>query len=72
MSLLFESIRDLDINTSILFSLDFVNDTILSFFFSIWVFFSQTFTNYRTAGEGGGRFLNSSLPFPPASQTLRH
>ena len=33
---------------------------------------SRTFTNHRTAGEGGGNFFNSSLPVPPASQTLRH
>ena len=31
--LTFESVRDLEINTSILFSLDFANDTILSCFF---------------------------------------
>ena len=42
------------------------------FFFSIQVFLSRTFTNHRTAGKGGGHFLNSSLPLPPASQTLRH
>ena len=30
------------------------------------------FTNHRTAEEGGGYFFNSSLPLPPASQTLRH
>ena len=41
-----------------------------SFFLSR--FFSQSFTNHRTAGEGGGHFFNSSLPFPPASQTRRH
>ena len=36
-------------------------------------FLSQiTFTNHRTAGEGGGHFFNSSLPLPPTSQTLRH
>ena len=33
--------------------------------------FSRTFTNHRTAGEGGKHFINSSLPLPPASQTLR-
>ena len=43
-----------------------------SFFFSIWVFLSRTFTNHRTAGEGRGHFFNSTLPFPPALQTLRH
>ena len=32
-----------------------------------------SFTNiHRTAGEGGGYLLDSSLPLPPASQTLRH
>ena len=31
-----------------------------------------SFTNHKTAGEGGGHFFNSSLPLPPASQTLRH
>ena len=44
----------------------------LSFFFFYVDFLSQTFTNHRTAGEGRGYFINSSLPLPPASQTLRH
>ena len=35
-------------------------------------FLSQTFTIRRTAGEGRGYFLNSSLPLPLAPQTLRH
>ena len=35
-------------------------------------FLSRTFTVHRTAGEGGGHLFNSSLPLPPASQTLRH
>ena len=35
-------------------------------------FFSQPFTNHRTAGEGREHFLNSSLPLPPALQILRH
>ena len=35
-------------------------------------FLSQTFTNHRTPGEGGGHFINSSLPLPHASQTHRH
>ena len=35
-------------------------------------FLSQTFSNHRTAGEGEGHFFNSSIPLPPASQTLRH
>ena len=34
-------------------------------------FLSRTFTIHRTTGEGGGYPFNSSLPFPPASQTLR-
>ena len=41
-------------------------------FFFYLSFLSRTFTNHRTAGEGGGHFFNSSLPLPPASQTLRH
>ena len=39
-------------------------------FFSLG-FLSRSFTNHRTAGEGGGYFFNSSLPLPPSSQTLR-
>ena len=35
-------------------------------------FFSETFTNHRTVGEGGVHFFNSSLPRSPTSQTLRH
>ena len=41
-------------------------------FFFYLVFLSQPFTNHRNAGEWGGHFFNSSLPLPPASQTLRH
>ena len=41
-------------------------------FFFYLGFFSQTFTNHRTAGEGGEHFFNSSLPLPPSSQTLRN
>ena len=42
-------------------------------FFSVYLgFLSRTFTIHRTAGEGGGYLFNSSLPLPPASQTLRH
>ena len=46
----------------------------ISFFYLFYLgFLSQkTFTNHRTAGEGGGHFFNSSLPLPSASQTLRH
>ena len=32
-------------------------------------FLTRTFTIHRTAGEGGGYFLNYSLPVPPVSQT---
>ena len=39
-------------------------------FFFLSGFLSRTFTNHRTAGEGGGHFFNSSVPLPPASQTL--
>ena len=35
-------------------------------------FLSRTFTVHETAGEGGGYLFNSSLPLPPASQTLRY
>ena len=38
---------------------------------SFWVFFLQTFLIRRTAGERGAYSFNSSLPLPPASQTLR-
>ena len=45
---------------------------IFLFFFFYLAFLSRTFTNHWTAGEGGGHFLNSSLPLSPASQILRH
>ena len=46
---------------------------LLQFFFFFYLgFLSQPFTNHRAAREVGGHFLNSSLPLPPASQTLRH
>ena len=35
-------------------------------------FFTGPFTNHTTAGEGRGHFCNSSVPLPPASQTLRY
>ena len=41
-------------------------------YFSIWGVLSRTFTNHRTAGEGGGHFFNSSVPLPPALRALRH
>ena len=40
--------------------------------FLLFEFFLRTFTIQRPAGEGGGYLFNSSLPLPPASQTLRH
>ena len=46
--------------------------TIRQAFFFFVSFLSQTFTNHKTAGEEGWHFFNSSLPLPPASQTLRH
>ena len=33
-------------------------------FFFFLGFVSRTFTNHRTAGEGGGHFFNPSLPLP--------
>ena len=42
------------------------------YFFLYLGFLSRTFMIHRTAGGGGGYLLNSSLPLPPASQTLRH
>ena len=46
---------------------------ILQFFFFFYLgFLSRTFTIHGTAGEGGGYVFNSSLPFPPASETLKH
>ena len=42
-----------------------------AFFFCLG-FLSGKFTKHGTAGEGGGDFFNSSLPLPPAPQTLRH
>ena len=42
------------------------------YFFLSGFFLSQTFMIHRTAGEGGGYSFKSSLPFLPASQTLRH
>ena len=40
-------------------------------FFSIWVFFHDHSRITGLQGKGGD-FFNSSLPLPPASQTLRH
>ena len=49
-----------------------ISKAIKDFFFFYLGFLSRTFTNHRTAGEGGGHFFNSSKLLPPASQTLRH
>ena len=35
-------------------------------------FLSRTFMNHRTAGEGAGHFINSSLSHRSASQALRY
>ena len=35
-------------------------------------FLSRTFTIYRRVREEGGYLFNSSIPFPPVSQTLRN
>ena len=45
---------------------------ILFIYFFYLGFLSRTFMNHRTTGEGGGHFFISSLPLPPASQTLRY
>ena len=47
-------------------------DNVYFEFFFYLVFLWQTFTNHRTAGEGGGHFFNLSLPLPHASKKLRH
>ena len=44
----------------------------VDFFFSICVFFHDHSQVTGLQGKGKGHFFNSSLPFPPASQTLRH
>ena len=49
-----------------------INEILEIFFFFYLGFLLRTFTNHRTAGEGGGHFFNSSLPLPPASQTIGH
>ena len=52
-----------------IFTLDLLVQITVFFYLG---FLSPTFTNHSTAGEGGGHFFHSSLPLPPASQTLRH
>ena len=51
------------------FAADFYPLCLLFFYLG---FFSRTFTNHRTAGEGGGYLFNSSPPLTHTSQTLRH
>ena len=46
--------------------------TLFSFYFFYLGFVSRTLKNHRTAREGIGHSINSSLPLPPASQKLRH
>ena len=41
-------------------------------FCSIWVFFHEHSRFTGQQGKGEGMYFNSSVPFPPASQTLRH
>ena len=43
-----------------------------AFFFSVWVFFHNHSQTTGLQGKGKGIFFNSSLPLPPALQTLRH
>ena len=50
----------------------FPEKKLLHVFFFYPDFLIRTFRNHWIAGEGGGHFFNSSLPLPPASQTLRH
>ena len=57
---------------NLIFDLNIRLNLFFLFFFFDLGFLSQTFTNHITAGEGGGHLFISSLPFPPASQTLRH
>ena len=48
---------------------NFIDFNMLTFFFyvgNLW----RAFTNHRTAGEGGGHFINFSLPLTSASQIL--
>ena len=44
----------------------------LFFFFSFWILFHEHSRITGPKGKGGKHFFNSSLPFPPSSQTLRH
>ena len=77
----FKKALDREENISAIFmdlskAFDTINHDLLFFFFFFFLFYlgflSRTFTIHGTAGEGGGYLFNSSLPLPPASQTLRH
>ena len=59
------------LNVLCTFSLRPVPTGLLCFFFYV-NFLSRKFAIHRTAGEGRGYLFNSSLPFPPTLQTLRH
>ena len=52
--------------------LDLRRDLFFITFFFYLDFLSRPFTNQGTAGKRGGYLFNSSQPFPPASQRLRH
>ena len=60
--------------TNLMMSAKMVILGLLKFYFIFFYlgFLLRTFTNHRTAEEGGEYFFNSSLPLPPASQTLKH
>ena len=47
-------------------------EQMIFFFFSIWVFFHEHSRFTGQQGKGEGYLFNSSLPLPPASQTLRY
>ena len=64
------NMRPLDQKSSALTN-SFEIDQKETLFSSYLDFLSQTFTIHSTAG-GGGYLFNSSLPFPPVSQTIRH
>ena len=49
---------------------DFYNIYIAFFFYL--VFLSQVFLIHKRAGKQGSYLFSSSVPLPPASQTLRH
>ena len=54
----------------ILLSFPAISTVVVEMFVFNFGFLSRTFTIYSTSGEGEGYFFNSSIPLPPASQTL--